>query len=57
MPTGKTTNVIVMNFFPNTIIYMVLKDVQVFQVLRPPDFDGIKIFDKDEQAPKHCFLF
>ena len=27
-----------------------------FRCSRPPDVDGIKIFDKDDQAAKHCFL-
>ena len=27
-----------------------------FRCSRPPDVDGIKIFDKDDQATKHCFL-
>ena len=27
-----------------------------FRCSRPPDVDGIKIFDKDNQATKHCFL-
>ena len=26
-----------------------------FRCSRPPDVDGIKIFDKDDQAAKHCF--
>ena len=26
-----------------------------FRCLRPPNVDGIKIFDKDDQAAKHCF--
>ena len=25
-----------------------------FRCLRPPDVNGIKIFDKDDQAAKHC---
>ena len=27
-----------------------------FRCSRPPDVDGIKIFDKDDQATKYCFL-
>ena len=27
-----------------------------FRCSRPPDVDGIKIFDKDDQAAKHCLL-
>ena len=27
-----------------------------FRCSRPPDVDVIKIFDKDDQATKHCFL-
>ena len=27
-----------------------------FRCSTPPDADGIKIFDKDDQAAKHCFL-
>ena len=27
-----------------------------FRCSRPPDVDGIKIFDKDDQAGKHCSL-
>ena len=27
-----------------------------FRCSRPPDVDKIKIFDKDQQAAKHCFL-
>ena len=27
-----------------------------FRCLRPPDVDGIKIFDKDDQAAKHFFI-
>ena len=26
-----------------------------FRYSRPPDVNGIKIFDKDDQAAKHCF--
>ena len=26
-----------------------------FRCSRPPDVDGIKIFDKHDQAAKHCF--
>ena len=26
-----------------------------FSFSRPPDVDGIKIFDKDDQVAKHCF--
>ena len=28
----------------------------LFQVLKASWVDGIKIFDKDDQAAKHCFL-
>ena len=28
-----------------------------FRCSWPPDVAGIKIFDKDDQAAKHCFLF
>ena len=27
-----------------------------FRCSRPPDVDEIKIFDKGDQAAKHCFL-
>ena len=27
-----------------------------FRCSRPPDVDGIKMFDKDDQATKRCFL-
>ena len=27
-----------------------------FRFSRPPDVDGINIFDKDDQAAKHCLL-
>ena len=28
-----------------------------FRCSKPPDVDGIKIFDKDDQAAKHCFNY
>ena len=35
---------------------ILLKKHNYFESLRPPDSDGIKLFDKDDQATKHCSL-